>query len=44
VINRVNIHRSGNGYYYYYRYSHYYGKEGEKKKLPYTSEGASISS
>jgi capsular exopolysaccharide synthesis family protein len=44
VINRVNIHRSGNGYYYYYRYNHYYGREGETKKLPYTSEGESISS
>jgi Mrp family chromosome partitioning ATPase len=44
VINRVDIHRSGNGYYYYYRYSHYYGREEETKKLPYTSEGKSISS
>jgi capsular exopolysaccharide synthesis family protein len=42
VINRVNIHRSDNGY-YYYRYHHYYGKEEEKKKLPYTSEGKSVS-
>ena len=36
VINRVNIHRSDYGY-YYYRYHYYYGKEGKKKKLPYTS-------
>ena len=44
VINRVNIHRNGDGYYYYYRYNHYYGKEGGRKKLPYTSEGELISS
>jgi succinoglycan biosynthesis transport protein ExoP len=44
VINRVNIHRSDYGY-YYYRYHSYYGK-GEKKgrkKLPYVSEGKSVS-
>jgi len=43
VINRVNIHRIHDGYYYYYRYHHYYGSEGEKKKIPYASEGKSVS-
>ncbi len=35
VINQVDIGRSDYGY-YYYRYQYYYGKEGKKKKLPYT--------
>jgi capsular exopolysaccharide synthesis family protein len=36
VINRIDIQRSDYGY-YYYRYHYYYGKEGKKKKLPFTS-------
>jgi capsular exopolysaccharide synthesis family protein len=43
VINRVNIQRNHDGYYYYYRYHHYYGSGGEKKKIPYVSEGKSVS-
>jgi succinoglycan biosynthesis transport protein ExoP len=42
VINRINIQRSDYGY-YYYRYSYYYGKEGRKKEIPYTSEEESVS-
>ena len=37
VINQVDIGRSDYGY-YYYRYQYYYGKEGKKKKLPYTKD------
>jgi capsular exopolysaccharide synthesis family protein len=39
VINQVDIGRSDYGY-YYYRYQYYYGKDGKKKKLPYTSNKA----
>ena len=42
VINRVDIGRSDNGY-YYYRYHHYYGKEGKKGELPYTPKEKRIS-
>jgi polysaccharide biosynthesis transport protein len=42
VINRINIQRSDYGY-YYYRYSYYYGREGKKKEIPYTSEEESVS-
>ncbi len=41
VINRVSLHRSDHGY--YYRYHYYYGKDGEKKKIPYTSAEKSAS-
>ncbi len=37
VINQVDIGRSDYGY-YYYRYHYYYGREGKKKKLPYSTE------
>ncbi len=40
VINQVDIGRSDYGY-YYYRYQYYYGKDGRKKRLPYTSTKAS---
>jgi capsular exopolysaccharide synthesis family protein len=42
VINRVDMHRSGYGY-YYYRYPHYYysGKKEEKKELPYREDKVS---
>jgi len=39
VINQVDIGRSDYGY-YYYRYHYYYGKEGKKKKLPYSGDSA----
>jgi succinoglycan biosynthesis transport protein ExoP len=41
VVNRVDIGRSDYGY-YYYRYQYYYGKEGKRKKLPYTADKESI--
>ncbi len=37
VINQVDIGRSDYGS-YYYRYHYYYGREGKKKKLPYSAE------
>ena len=42
VINRIDIHRSDYGY-SYYRYHSYYGKDGKKKQLPYSSEEDSVS-
>ena len=42
VINRVDLQRGNYGY-YYYRYNHYYGKEGKKKELPFTSKEESTS-
>jgi len=39
VINQVDIGRSDYGY-YYYRYHYYYGKDGKKKKLPYSGDTA----
>ncbi len=41
IINRVDIHRSDYGY-YYYRYQHYYGKEGKKKEISYTSKEKTV--
>jgi capsular exopolysaccharide synthesis family protein len=43
VINRVNINRSDYGTYYYRYHSYYGGEKKGRKKLPYISEGESIS-
>jgi len=37
VINRVNIRRSGYGY-YYYRYHDYYGEKSKHGELPHVKK------